>query len=51
MKNHADVQEKEFLRKSISKSYGRATAMPPARELIAVIPRQKVLKNEPFGKF
>ena len=30
MKNHADDPEIGFLAKSISKSYGRATAMPTA---------------------
>ena len=29
---HADDPEIEFLTKSISKPYGRATAMPPAWE-------------------
>ena len=32
-KNHAADPEKEFLTKSISKPYGRATAMPRAWEL------------------
>ena len=32
-KNHEDDSEKGFPAKSISKPYGRATAMPPAREL------------------
>ena len=32
-KNHATDPEIRFHTKSISKSYGRATAMPPAREL------------------
>ena len=31
-KNHAADPEIEFLRKSISKPYGRATARPPAWE-------------------
>ena len=31
-KNHAADPEKGFLTKSISKPYGRATAMPPAWE-------------------
>ena len=33
MKNHAADPEIGFLTKSISTLYGRATAMPPAREL------------------
>ena len=33
-KNHAADLEKGFLTKSISKPYGRATAMPPAWELM-----------------
>ena len=32
-KNHRANPEKEFLTKSISKPYWRATAMPPALEL------------------
>ena len=32
-KNHAADPETGFLTKSISKPYGRATAMPPAWEL------------------
>ena len=32
-KNHEADPEIEFLTKSISKPYGRATAIPPAREL------------------
>ena len=32
-KNHAADPEIGFLTKSISKPYGRATAMPPASEL------------------
>ena len=32
MKNHAADPEKGFLKKSISKTYGRATVMPPAWE-------------------
>ena len=36
-KNHAADPEKGFLTKSISKPYGRATAMPPAWELILKI--------------
>ena len=32
-KNHAADPEKEFLKNSISKPYGPATVMPPAREL------------------
>ena len=34
MKNHASDPEIRFLTKSIPKPYGRATAMPPAWELI-----------------
>ena len=34
-KNHAADPEKGFLKKSISKPYGRATAMPTAWELNA----------------
>ena len=33
MKNHKAYPEKGFLTKSISKSYGRSMAMPPAWEL------------------
>ena len=33
-KNHASDPEIRFLTKSIPKPYGRATAMPPAWELI-----------------
>ena len=33
MKNHAADPEIGFLTKSISKPYGRTTAMPPAWEL------------------
>ena len=33
-KNHAADPEIGFLTKSISKPHGRATTMPPARELI-----------------
>ena len=35
-KNHAADSEIGFLKKSISKPYGRATPMPPAWELNAV---------------
>ena len=36
-KNHAADPEIEFVRKSISKPYGRATAIPTAWELIMII--------------
>ena len=35
-KNHAAGAEKGFLRKWISKSYDRSTAMPPVWELILI---------------
>ena len=36
-KNHAADPEIGFLTKSISKPYGRATAIPPAWELTSVL--------------
>ena len=36
-KNHAADPEIGFLTKSISKPYGRATAIPPALELTSVL--------------
>ena len=35
-KNYAADPEIEFLKKSISKPYGRVTAMPPAWELTTI---------------
>ena len=45
-KNHAADPEKGFLAKSISKPYGRATAMPPAWELRASYPTGEKQKIE-----
>ena len=37
-KNHAADPEEDFLKKSISKPFGRATAMPPVWEINRKIP-------------
>ena len=42
-KNHQADPEIGFLTKSISKPYGRATAMPPAWELTSGCDDQKIL--------
>ena len=41
-KNHSADSGKGFLTKSISKLYGRATAMPPAWELIKFIEKYRL---------